>query len=123
MLVLKRFWERPDLATPGAIFKDDLIICGTFERPWLDNAKQISCIPQGQYHCEWDKERERYWVRNVPERDAIQIHVGNSLADTTGCILTAYSIGLVPEVRAQNSRMGMFRLKEFGGNSFILRIE
>ncbi|WP_206696052.1 DUF5675 family protein, partial [Streptococcus pseudopneumoniae] len=50
------------------------------ELPWKDNAARISCIPPGTYLCEWAHSvahGECYWLRDVPGREAIQIHVAN----------------------------------------------
>lgn len=62
----------------------------TMENPWLDNKKQLSCIPNGTYECEITqspKFGKVYAVKNVPGRTHILFHKGNSPADTLGCIL------------------------------------
>lgn len=65
-------------------------VCMTLEHPWRDNTRLVSCIPEGNYR--WrkfssDRHGMCFQIRNVPGRDSIQIHVGNSLSDTQGCIL------------------------------------
>lgn len=62
----------------------------TIERPWLDNAANISCIPDGYYKLE-RRDSPRFgpnmWqVSNVPERSHILIHVANTEKDIVGCI-------------------------------------
>jgi len=67
----------------------------TLELPWLDNKRNISCIPQGVY-----KVRKRYSQRfgdhfevlGVPDRTLILFHVGNFPDDTDGCILPGLSL-------------------------------
>lgn len=65
-------------------------IYATVELPWLQNQKNVSCIPAGIY-----KFRERYSYKfgnhlellGVPGRKLILIHFGNYKQDTQGCIL------------------------------------
>ena len=64
--------------------------CQTLELPWLNNAKNISCIPKGTYQVKWTFSpkfmRYTYQVMNVPNRDGIRIHAGNYYYDYKGCI-------------------------------------
>ena len=63
----------------------------TLELPWVDNMHNISCIPTGEYECEFCEKtlnfENVYQVKNVPDRDSILLHVGNFPRDTHGCIL------------------------------------
>lgn len=62
----------------------------TYELPWRDNQRNISCIPSGKYLCLPKDHADRgliYELQNVPERTFIQIHIGNEEEDTAGCIL------------------------------------
>lgn len=64
--------------------------CKTLELPWLDNAKQKSCIPTGSYTITprySAKYGNHFLVNNVQSRDAILIHHGNYHTDILGCIL------------------------------------
>lgn len=63
----------------------------TLELPWKDNAPDVSCIPAGTYPL-----RRRFspkhgqvlfWIDDVPGRVAAEIHVGNTVKDTLGCVL------------------------------------
>lgn len=45
-LTLKRFSYTPDYCE-GALYLNDAQLCWTIERPWRDNAPNISCIPDG----------------------------------------------------------------------------
>jgi hypothetical protein len=78
--------------TSGYLSVDGRTIAYTLERPWQGNASDISSIPPGTYGAElrYDKERDDYWtiqLRGVPGRTAVQLHIGNTTADTTGCLL------------------------------------
>ena len=68
----------------------EVFSCKTLELPWLNNARRISCIPEGEYTCKAHvspKFGQTYHVLNVKNRDAILIHHGNFNKDTLGCIL------------------------------------
>lgn len=61
----------------------------TLELPWLDNAKNISCIPTGRYRCEIKRSPRFglvYEVQEVPGRTDILFHVANRTRDLKGCI-------------------------------------
>lgn len=69
-------------------------MCVTLERPWLDNQRNVSCIPAGTYRCtkyRSEKFDDCVYVHDVPGRDGILIHAGNVIADTEGCILVGKS--------------------------------
>lgn len=63
----------------------------TCEEEWKDNANGISCIPAGRYKLQrtiYHKHGfETFEVCNVPGRERILIHPGNTEEDTMGCIL------------------------------------
>ena len=71
----------------------------TLELPWRDNKSQYSCIPTGTYQVAMRYsphfKRNYYNVKNVPNRDSILIHSGNTAgdknkgykSDVLGCIL------------------------------------
>lgn len=73
--------------------------CKTMELPWRDNQHGVSCIPAGVYKAEWrwspKRQRNIYYIQEVPGRDVIQIHSGNFAGDESlgfqsdveGCIL------------------------------------
>jgi len=72
-------------------------ICVTLELPWLNNQHNISCIPEGIYtavrYMSPKRGYEVFELTNVPDRDAIEIHVGNYPKDTDGCILLGLEYG------------------------------
>ena len=91
MLSLNRFVYHPS-GTLGVI---DISLEGveerfwTIERPWRDNERNVSCIPEGEYPLEW-RESPRFgmsWhVDDVPSRSHILLHVANYPTDVQGCI-------------------------------------
>ena len=74
------------------VFEGEKVLfgCNTLELPYLDNQRNISCIPVGVYRC-----RKRvspkfglcFIVEDVPGRSYILIHRGNFYSDIRGCIL------------------------------------
>ena len=70
----------------------------TLENPWLDNERNVSCIPEGVYYCEpysSPKYPNVYEVKDVPNRSYILLHIGNYAKDTEGCILVG--LGVMPQ--------------------------
>lgn len=73
-------------------FKNDSRIfeCKTMELPWIQNARNISCIPEGKYVVKKHvspRFGKSFYVQNVKDRSEILIHKGNYNRDTQGCIL------------------------------------
>lgn len=70
---------------------DDEYVCETLELPWRENQHGISCIPEGTYECfRFDSPHigyQLFQLRNVPNRSGVDIHIGNTVKDTEGCIL------------------------------------
>ena len=63
--------------------------CVTLELPWLNNQKDISCIPRGTYvgrKHESPANGSCISIENVLDREFIQIHALNWLHQTKGCI-------------------------------------
>ena len=81
-------------STIGELFLNGERICDTLENPWIDNQRNVSCIPQGIYPVRLRLPREsatrdyiHLLVKDVKYRDYILIHIGNTAKDTSGCIL------------------------------------
>ena len=72
------------------LFDEDMPFALTLERPWLDNKKSISCIPNGTYISERvvsPKFGNTFEVKDVPDRSHILFHKGNIAEDSRGCII------------------------------------
>ena len=65
----------------------------TVELPWKNNKPYISCIPSGVYKA-FRRASERNGnvieLNDVPGRTFIQIHIGNTADDLSGCIAVGY---------------------------------
>ena len=91
LLIRDTFTEE---STIGELFLDGERICDTLERPYFNNQRNISCIPEGEYPVRLRLAREsasrdylHLLVQDVPNRDWILFHRGNYPKDTSGCIL------------------------------------
>jgi hypothetical protein len=76
--------------TFGVLLHADTPFAVTLERRWLDNQRNVSCIPWGIYRCERiDSPRfgNTFEVTNVPGRTHVLLHKGNIDDDSHGCIL------------------------------------
>lgn len=89
-LTLKRVDLRP-WGTYGVLIGPKGPFIVTLERPWADNQQRVSSIPKGKYRCQRTispKFGETFEVMGVPNRSKILFHVGNTIDDSLGCILT-----------------------------------
>jgi hypothetical protein len=100
-----------DKSTIGKLFINGESFCDTLENPYINNERNISCIPEGQYKVRLRLPREsatrdylHLLVQDVPNRDWILFHVGNTAKDTSGCILVGN--GRKHNV-VENSRLAM----------------
>lgn len=76
--------------TFGVLKIDGVPLCVTLEETWLNNQKRISCVPAGKYKVtaySGTKYKNVFILHDVPNRDAILIHWGNTNDNTAGCIL------------------------------------
>jgi hypothetical protein len=102
--------------------------CFTLELPWRDNETNISCIPAGEYNYAFRSSARNGWVlelKNVPDRTNVQMHSGNFMRNTKGCILVGDSIKHFhrkgkPDV--SNSHKTMTRLIAVAGDSGTIKI-
>jgi len=98
-----------DKSTIGELFLNGEFMCDTLENPWVNNERNISCIPAGQYNVRIRVAREsatreyvHLLVKDVPNRKYILFHRGNTAKDTRGCIV-----------------VGLSRKQDFVGNSTL----
>ena len=128
LLIRDTFTEE---STVGELFINGERICDTLENPWLDNQRNISCIPEGQYPVRLRLAREsasrdylHLLVQEVPNRDWVLVHRGNFPSQTKGCILVG--LGSQQDV-VNNSRLAMdLLIKEIlnlGGENINLIIK
>lgn len=100
---LHMFRNPYEKGTNGALFFQGIFVCFTIELPWKENARNISCIPDGRYELKlWYTNRFKHHllVKDVPGRSGILIHPANdALKELEGCIapvmhLTGIGTGL-----------------------------
>jgi len=123
---LRRFSYHPT-GTLGVLTMPDPTIkpFTTIERPWMNNVRFQSCIPEGAYALEW-KESPRfgmtYELSNVDARDHILIHAANFSTDVEGCI--GIGSGLLKDrMGVALSRKALKRFHDATeGKQWILRI-
>jgi len=102
----------------------------TIERPWLDNKKNISCIPAGNYKTTFlpksasGKYRNVYHLQDVFKRLGILTHNGNLVHHSKGCIIIGKRRGkLAGKPAVLNSRTGLHEFVELMEHEpFELRI-
>jgi hypothetical protein len=109
------------------VMKDERNIpfCVTLELPWLDNQHNISCIPSGTYECFRELSPKHgicFELRNVPDRQEIQIHIGNYPKDTLGCILVGKEFGGEAAISISTLAYKNFMDRLEGVDKFTLRI-
>lgn len=100
-------------ATLGVLVIDGRPRMVTLERPWLDNAKEVSCVPAGEYKVK-PIQSPRFgatWeVMNVPNRSNILFHKGNTADDSKGCILVGLQYGTetgIPVIAQSGTAFGV----------------
>lgn len=117
--------ERADTYTAGIIYGEGMRPLYTLELPWRDNHAEESCIPAGKYTCALinSPKFEQAWeVVNVPGRSEILFHVGNSTADTKGCILLGV-IKIGEFVRESRKAVSLFMVDTMIGGKRSFGIE
>ena len=100
-----------EVSTIGNLYLNGEWLCDTLENPYLNNQRNKSCIPEGQYKVRLRTAREsatkdylHLLVQDVPDRSLVLFHVGNKSSDTRGCVLVG--IGTEQDF-VKNSRLAM----------------
>lgn len=102
--------------TNGKLDCEGRFICYTIELPWLDNAKSVSCIPEGKYLL-----RRRYspkfeWhieVVDVENRSSILFHpANNAQRELNGCI--------APVTKISGSGLGLQSRQAFNKLKYLV---
>ena len=108
--------------TVGQIAVGGKIVGYTLERPWEGNLPIISSIPAGRYSGflrRATSDRWRVELENVPERHNVQIHVGNFVPDTIGCVLVGTEVKpddcVIADSKTAFDRMGIEILGALAG--------
>ena len=90
-----------------------LVVCNTIELPWLQNQRNVSCIPEGRYELKQRTTANRgqhLLVLNVKGRDGILIHPANDAKkELLGCIAPVTS--LTGPGKGSQSRLANEKLK------------
>lgn len=103
--------------------------CCTLELPWLDNQKNVSCIPEGFYQCKKmasAKLGHCIAILNVVNRNFIRLHKGNYTSQIEGCILVGDSIRDINHdgvLDVTNSIKTLNTLLELLPDEFLLEIK
>lgn len=110
---------------------DPTRLCYTLERPWRDNRLCISHIPPGDYEVRPDRRKGSHKFRfndvETRPRSAIEIHAGNVVEDTQGCIMVGADVGPMtaygkPHIAIYHSRTTLQWLRAHYPRGFQLTI-
>ena len=87
-MILQRL-DSPSDRTNGILTLPDGAEYKSLERPWLNNAVGLSCIPAGHYKFKRDTHGRFQWFRvlDVNKRTDIEMHLGTKPSHSEGCIL------------------------------------
>lgn len=128
--------QSDDEGTFGVLTTDSGFECATGELPWRDNKPLDSCIPEGDYICNWRSSPTHgfcYHIEGVAGRSNVEIHAANFMGDRArgfrcelkGCIAPGKYTGVMENQMAIiDSREALTELEEdLNHESFQLTIE
>ena len=99
--------------TWGVFSVGKVFLALSLELPWLNNKRNVSCIPTGLYDAEiiTRKKQTNFLIKNVPGRSGVLVHPANYLFELRGCIAPGlvFSANVNP-VSVGYSREAMQRL-------------
>lgn len=104
-----------DARTFGVLVRGGVPLCVTCEDPCRGNARGVSCVPAGTYRCvphSGPRFKGVWRLEDVPGRDAILLHAGNSPADSTGCVLLGKGFAMAgsqPVITESRATLAMLR--------------
>jgi len=84
--------EKQTLGELYIIGDEDNIVfqCRTLELPYLENKRNISCVPVGRYKCKLEYsnrfKRDLWELKDVPNRTECKFHSANYFHQLNGCI-------------------------------------
>ena len=89
--------EKSDQGLLGVLLIEGKIFCYTLEHPTL-------ALKSGTYPADYEHspkfDRGLYELKCTGERDQILFHVGNTMDDSSGCILLGCKVGYIDKKRA-----------------------
>ena len=103
--------------------------CMALELPWLNNAKNVSCIPAGTYRYNFrlsPKNGPVLELKAVKDRTYIQIHAGNFTSQIEGCILVGDGLKDINSdsiTDVTNSKTTLKKLVDVAGDSGFITID
>ena len=129
-LEIRRLYKKKDY-TIGKLYIDGVYFCDTLEDAVRDEKiSNQTAIPEGTYRVvlhykspKYSKKKAYDWcggrlprLLNVPNYDGILIHAGNTIKDTSGCILVGENkeVGMVLNSMSTLKRLYKV-LKEYPG--------
>lgn len=130
-LTIVRLTRSSSDPTYGVLLYNNLPRMFTLELPDLGNHQDKSCIPLGTYTAEVVHDHTTnkgmvidttLKVLDVPSRTGILFHIGNSVRDTSGCILLGMEVGL-GGILFSKPAMDVFTDIIFGTNIWELTIK
>ena len=98
-----RLEENYTFGTFGSLLINSQLYCTTLEPRDELNASFISSIPEQQYTCKKVISPifgETFQIMNVPERDKVLFHPGNTVDQTFGCVILGEYPGKLKDERA-----------------------
>jgi hypothetical protein len=116
-----------DKGTFGALCDGDKPLCVTCELPWKDNRTGESCVPIGTYETvrfQSPSKGDVFLLKDVPDREMIEIHMGNTIRDIEGCILPGMSFGILnglPSVMQSGPALSMLKIRYPNGFDLEIR--
>jgi len=127
-VLYKRIYHS-DKVTMGHVYYQSKRIMSLLEPPWKYNYPNESCIPSGIYICilqehvtQTGDSYPAYQVLNVTDRTNIEIHVGNTISDTKGCLIEGLIYDEVDEQVLQSREAHKMFIELIGDPEFILEI-
>jgi len=116
-----------DRGTFGAFIIKNRPMFVSLEPPWKDNKQFVSCVPAGVYQTtkmySQKFSKELFVLHNVTKRNLIEIHIGNTVIDTEGCILIGSQYSIVENaIMYSKDAFDMF-MKLMPPEGFIIHIK
>jgi hypothetical protein len=108
----------------GSLTLPDGLEIFVLERPWLGNKPFVSCVPSGQYIVEPDTTgRFRYYeLKDVVDRDEIEIHPANKVEQLEGCLAACMSFNHTTQTSTNSREACDMIFSYFGRTSWVLDI-